>query len=136
MARQTIWSAVIKFEQFFNCFPQGGCQNIYLKLSHSLGEFPEKSVGFSWASTVSLRKCENTNLITSDPSVKFFLLLSILFLFTPGPRVGEASGLLRPGPSGVCDEDSPIWHGWRPSGRNDRWHGEASLPNTYLLHFD
>lgn len=41
------------------------------------------------------------------------------FVFSLGPRLGKASGLLRPGTSWVCDEDSTIRHG-RRLDRHDR----------------
>lgn len=42
-----------------------------------------------------------------------YICLSVCSL---GPRLGEASGLLRPGPSWICDEDSAIRHGRRLNG--------------------
>lgn len=50
----------------------------------------------------------------------FFL---ILFISPSGPRFGEASGLLRPAPSGVSDEDSSIWHRWRHGRGSNRRSG-------------
>lgn len=41
-----------------------------------------------------------------------------LFVCSLGPRLGKASGLLRPGTSWVCDEDSTIRHGRRLDGHD------------------
>lgn len=44
-----------------------------------------------------------------------FICLSVC---SSGPRLGKAGGLLRPGPSWICDEDSAIRHGRRLNGHN------------------
>ena len=55
-------------------------------------------------------------------------------LSSPGPRVGEAEGPLRPCQSGTGDEDPPLWRGWSHSGRRyDRGRSQASVPDPHLL---